>query len=69
MALNIASKVGSDLSFYHSVIEPVDDMGIVGMDYLTNLATSTMNVLTDGNKDIQSLIYKNLQAANDFKLQ
>lgn len=67
-AIDISQKVGNDLSFYHSVVEPVDDMGFVGVDYLQKLFRSTVDVLTDGDKEVQSLLYKNVQAVNDFKI-
>lgn len=66
-ALDIAKKAGNDLSFYHSVIEPVDDMGFVGMDYLKGLGSSVLDIFTDGDKELQSLVYNNLQFAKDFQ--
>lgn len=65
-ALDIAQKVGNDLSFYHSIIEPVDDMGIVGVDYVTGLFKNTLDVVTNGDKEIQSLILDNVQATKDW---
>lgn len=67
ITLNMLNKVGNDLSFYHSVLEPVDDLGLVGVDYLEKIAKSTVNAMTNGDKKIQKLIYKNLSAVNDFK--
>lgn len=67
LTLNVLNKVGNDLSFYHSVLEPVDDLGLVGVDYLEKLAKNTVTAMTNGDKKMQRLIYKNISAANDFK--
>lgn len=66
IAYDVAKKASNDLSFYHSVIAPIDDMGIVGVDYVTSLARGAMNTLTNGDKGLQSYIFKNVQAAKDF---
>ena len=34
MAYNVATKASQDLSFYHSILEPVDEAGFVGVDML-----------------------------------
>lgn len=66
IAYDVAKKASNDLSFYHSVIAPVDDMGIVGVDYVTSLARGAMETLTNGDKAIQSYIFNNFQAAKDI---
>lgn len=66
-AIKVGQKVANDLSFYHSIIEPVDDLGIVGVDYLTNLATTTVNVLTGEDKQLNQILYKGASAIRDWK--
>ena len=55
------------MSFYHSVLASVDDFGLVGMDYLDQLATGALDTLTDGDKGLQSFILKNVHSAKDIK--
>ena len=66
IAYDVAKKASNDLSFYHSVIAPIDDMGIVGVEYVTSLARGAMDTLTNGDKSVQSYIFNNLQSAKDI---
>lgn len=64
--LNVLNKVGNDLSFYHSIIEPIDDLGLVGVDYLKNLATDVVNNISDGVDGVASAVFNNVSAVHDF---
>lgn len=57
MAYNVATKASQDLSFYHSILEPVDEAGFVGVDMLQSLTKDLVATLTDGEEGLQKLIY------------
>lgn len=66
IALNMLKKSGQDLSFYHSVLEPFDDLGIVGVDYLEQTFKNTITSITNADEELSGLIYKNLSMAKDI---
>lgn len=66
-AFQIFEKAAKDMSFKHSIYDSIDDFGLVGLDYLDQLASGALTTLTDGDKQLQSFILKNVHFAKDMK--
>lgn len=66
-AFQVFEKAAKDMSFKHSIYDSIDDFGLVGLDYLDQLANGALTTLTDGDKQLQSFILKNVHFAKDMK--
>jgi len=51
LAIDLMMRTGNDIDFYKSVISPIDDMHIVGVDFVKDFAGDIIRVLGDGDPD------------------
>lgn len=62
--MKLTEKSVKDLSFYHSVIEPVDELHIVGVDYLEDLFNNATYVAA--GEDVRKHLVSSAQFAKDI---
>lgn len=61
-------RAANELDFYHAVIEPVGNFGLVGVDYLNNTFSSAFNAITSENYSLLDFANENFAIVKDLHL-
>lgn len=64
----LITKVSNDMSFYESVIKPVDEFGLAGTSFIKDLGGDLIYTLGEGNTDKIEKIMDNISLVKDLNL-
>lgn len=64
--LDLARRVGNDMSFYFSLVQPIDDFGIVGIDFVKQTTGDVIDLIGDGSPKKVEALMENISFLKDM---